>query len=106
MQVESPGKSLHKFLWVYQEVPDAQISMAPKVELLCGSCVLHASLNSAELFYFLLLLLQALNFDRHSMEKPPVSHSLFTLPVALTLSTVLLIRRDAPAVSQAEHFGG
>lgn len=56
MQVESPGKSLHKFLWVYQEVPDAQISMAPKVELLCGSCVLHASLNSAELFYFLLLL--------------------------------------------------
>lgn len=92
-------------MWVYQEVPDAQISMAPKVELLCGSCVLHASLNPAELFYFLLLLLQALNFDRHSMEKPPVS-CISTLPVALTLSTVLLIRRDAPAVSQAEHFGG
>lgn len=75
-------------MWVYQGVPDAQISMAPKVELLCGCCVLQASLNSAELFYFLLISLQALNFDRHTMEKNPnlwhISH-----PVALTLSTVL-----------------
>lgn len=56
------------------------ISTAPEAELLCGSCVLHAGLNPTELFYFLGLLLQALNF---AGKAPSLLH-IFTLPVAVT----------------------
>lgn len=67
-----------------------------------GSCALHASSRSAELFYLILLLLSDLNVDGHTMKK---THShVFILFEVITLSTVFLISRDAQTVPKAEHL--